>query len=258
MKYSWMWLSCLALGLTTPLAMANAPVVAAAPALPTQQYTNLKGSNLTFDQKYHFLSKLNNLQKEVQELRGLIELQQHQLQLFQQQQMALHAALEKRLAQQQPAAPTKAVAHTGIGVTTQAPASTQSDQQHAQEEKAYQAAYQHVLNKQYTTATTALQQFLRDYPHGRYVANTHYWLGELAVLRDDTATAKTEFNTVITIYPNSAKASDAWFKLGYVYLLEHNTNRAKQIFQSVIQRYPNTNAAKLAKAKLTALAKAGK
>ena len=65
---------------------------------------------------------------------------------------------------------------------TQAPTSSgQAGQAQEQpgEGEAYRAAYALVRGQQFDQAVQAFNQFLQNYPDGRYAPNAHYWLGEL-------------------------------------------------------------------------------
>lgn len=241
------------------VALAAAPIVSASPASPKQQYVNANTQDLTFDQQHAQMNKLAQLQQQMRRLQGTLEEQQHQLTLLQQQQMTLYHDLDKRLMALS-ATPTKTTLSTpthqqpsGIAVTTDQPANSGN----AQEQNAYQAAYHYIQSKHYTQATTAFQQFLQDYPNGRYAANAYYWLGQLAIIQGDLSTARKQFNNVVKRHSTSTKAADALFKLGDLDMIEQHPVQAKQTFQNVIKQYPNTPAAKLAQQKLAQLARAG-
>ena len=98
-------------------------------------------------------------------------------------------------------------------------------------------------------AIDAWNQFLRDYPAGKYAANAHYWLGELYLVVDpqDLESSRQSFMLLVTEYPDNAKVPDALYKLGKVHYLKGNRDKARQYLDGVIKGYGDTSAARLAR-----------
>ena len=119
------------------------------------------------------------------------------------------------------------------------------------EGEAYRAAYALVRGQQFDGAVKAFQQFLRDYPDGKYAPNAHYWLGELylVVQPQDLESSRQSFMLLLSQYPDNNKAPDAMYKLGKVYFLKGNRVKAREYLDRVIRDYGSTNssAAKLAR-----------
>ena len=141
-----------------------------------------------------------------------------------------------------PCAPagSSAIAGSSSGATEQ-----------AGEGEAYRAAYALVRGQQFDGAVKAFEQFLRDYPAGKYAANAHYWLGELFLVVEpqDLESSRQSFTLLLSQYPQNSKAPDAMYKLGKVYFLKGNRDRAKEYFDRVINEYSSSNssAVKLSK-----------
>ncbi|MCD6055764.1 MAG: ybgF [Gammaproteobacteria bacterium] len=267
----------------TTTVLAQAPVLNAMAdsAAPAQQYTDSTTPQNTSNPaapvltgQAALLNEITQLQQEVRQLRGLIEIQQHDIQSLQKQQLTLYSDLDQRLsaagsqpgsvpAVQTAAGLTTETGAAGIAVTedftAKMPSAAKSSKIKAdpKEEQAYQAAYQWVLAKRYTEAISALQQFLKDYPNSLYQPNTHYWLGQVYLIQDDLTHASTEFSDLLTQYPTDPKASSALFKLGYIDVINQDYASAKRRFDEVKTRYPNTESAKAADDKLTELKRAG-
>lgn len=130
-----------------------------------------------------------------------------------------------------------------------------------QDRQAYQAAT-HWLTKKSNAAKqrlakseAKLRDYLNDYPNGNYVADAHYWLGELYFKGKAYAKAKREWLTVIHQYPKSKKRIDAKLKLAQVYLAQGQRLRAAHELRAIQQEYPQTSAAKLAAMQLENLKK---
>jgi tol-pal system protein YbgF len=210
------------------------------------------------------LSKVNELQRELQELRGQFEVQAHDLKLLQQQQLAFYKDLDTRLSEQDEiknASTSKTAALDLDNSDTQKQQETPkafeapkrakvSKVNPAEEQISYVSAYEFIKQKKYTQGLEAMQSFIDNYPQSHYSANAHYWLGELYFLKNNYAQAMDEFNVVMRDYPKSAKISASTLKLGYVYAAMGDINQAKRYLNQVQKLYPDTSTAQLAKTKL--------
>lgn len=115
------------------------------------------------------------------------------------------------------------------------------------EQQQYQAALDSLLQEeQYQRSVAEFDQYLRQYPNGRFITNAYYWKGQaylnLAMLNE----ARDAFEVIVTQYPDGRKVDDAMYSLGTVYDKLGNADRARQLLRQVQSRYPNTSAANLA------------
>ena len=119
------------------------------------------------------------------------------------------------------------------------------------EAEAYKSAYALVRAQKFDQAVDAFQQFLRNYPDGKYAPNAHYWLGELylVIQPPDLEASRQSFTLLLSQYPDNPKAPDAMYKLGKVQFLKGNREKAREYLDRVIREYGNTNssAVKLAR-----------
>jgi len=74
-----------------------------------------------------------------------------------------------------------------------------------------------------------------DFPDSPYLANVHYWLGEIYLLQGQDEQARQSFALVVEQYPNHAKALDANFKLGKLYNELGDKKRARELLQRAAQ-----------------------
>ena len=214
------------------------------------------------------LDKVQGLQQEVQELRGQLEVQAHDLKLLQEQQLSFYKDLDARLRD----SPVKGIANTkpttDMSISTQSqaptiaapivmptvvPVTSENRTNPADEQISYLAAYDFVKNKQFDEALTALQTFVIKYPHGGYTANAEYWIGELYMVKGNYAQAIDHFNVVLQNFPSSSKGAASLLKVGYALAASGKTSEARERLLDVIKKYPDTNTAQLATAKLNAL-----
>ena len=229
----------------------------------------------------HAVAKqIEDLQQEIQELRGQIDVQAHELNVLKNQQLQFYKDLDGRLQnqvahqippatsttpanletvavapstapkQQYVAAQTTSTQAEPISAPLAVPAPSGHAHNPADEQIAYLAAYSLVQNKKYAEAITAMESFVKTYPRGGYVSNAEYWLGELYLVQHRYPEALMHFTNVVKQYPSSQKVPASTLKMGYAFLGMHDIQNATKQFQEVIQRYPDTQVATLAKTKL--------
>ncbi len=196
--------------------------------------------------------QLQTLQQEVLQLRGLMEEQAYELKRLKQQRLDDYVNLDRRLTELSGSASAASVATDNgagskplNGSAVAASAATQTTAQAPDEMQRYRTAIDLVLRKKdYDRAVTAFNQYLRDFPQGRYAPNCQYWLGEIYLLQSDLEQAREWFSRLIADFPSHGKTSDAKFKLGTVYFKLGEKDQAKSLLEEVAQG--DSNAARLA------------
>ena len=230
----------------------------------------------------NLIEKVQSLQKEIQELRGQLEVQAHDLKMLQQQQLAFYKDLDARLGTNtassklaKPATelslgakveapkvtkeavqPSDRLAKSSKYMTPAKPVSQVSRVNPADEQISYLAAYELVKNKHFDDAIIAMESFVQKYPQGGYTANAEYWLGELYMVKKEYSKALKHFDLVLNEFPTSSKSAASMLKSGYVYNALGNQQEAIKRLQQVISTYPDTATAQMAKAKLEAITQA--
>lgn len=214
------------------------------------------------------INRFNTLQRELQELRGQLEVQAHELKTLKEQQLTFYKDLDSRLqaSKSEPLAPatTSPIMRPPTGtLQNQAPLpliEAQTAAPHptarsnpADEQLSYMEAYERVKNREYDEALLAMQEFVEHYPHGGYTANAHYWLGELYLVKKNYTQAIEHFKRVLTQFPGSSKIAASTLKIGYALAASGKPTQARQHLQQVIKNYPDTPTAQLATAKLRSL-----
>ncbi|CAO97337.1 cell division protein CpoB [Erwinia tasmaniensis] len=118
----------------------------------------------------------------------------------------------------------------------------------------YNAAVALVLEKkQYDSAISAFQAFVKKYPDSTFQPNANYWLGQLNYNKGKKDDAAYYFATVVKNYPKSPKSADALFKVGVIMQEKGDKAKAKAVYQQVIKLYPNSEAAKLSEKRAATL-----
>jgi tol-pal system protein YbgF len=115
------------------------------------------------------------------------------------------------------------------------------------EQQLYELALDSLLQREeYQRSIQQFDQYLAQYPDGRFVTNAYYWKGQAYVNLSMFTEARDSFEVIITHYPDGRKIEDAMYSLGTVYHRLGDNTRSRQLLQDVRSRFPNTSAANLA------------
>ena len=217
-------------------------------------------SNKTF---LNMFNQLQQLQAEIQQLRGENERLNHELLSIKKRQRNLYLDLDQRMLQFEEARPTSMDSQTPSLPVETPPALSASSSQPTQpkpiiqsktatpeKKKAYQKAYQTLQEGEYVAAIDLFKAFLIQYRQGEYADNAQYWLAEAHYVQREFDEASKAFNAVVYEYSQSPKVKDSLLKTGFIQYEEGNWGKSKEILKDVIDRYPNSTVAKLAKARL--------
>lgn len=225
------------------------------------------------------LVRLEELQKDVQELRGSVEVQAHDIEGIKQRQRDLYLDIDRRLRQFEtagvnspPAAmsgsppaqpgmnmtppvdmprPIESVSPPGqIPENASANAGMEQNVDTLAEQTAYQSAFNVLKEGRYDEAINEFSAFLLRYPNGQFSGNAQYWLGEANYVTRRFPAAVEEFNKVLVSYPDSNKVPDAMLKLGFSYYELSDWDQTNTILKQLVERFPKSTAAQLAQNRL--------
>lgn len=237
---------------------------------------------------FEVLGRLEQLQLEVQQLRGMVEEQSQTIADLERKQSNMYSDLDDRIqllsspvqpAGAQPAAegaaqaatPASAAATTSeqsaaasVATAAAAPTAPQAPvvevktaesppvaaTAKASEKERYQEAYETLRNGHNARAIQMFEALQTDYPAGEFSDNSQYWLGEAYKINREYDKARAAFNKVVNQYPNSSKVPDALLKLGYIEFDQQNLAKARDYLTRITTSYPETTAAHLASKKL--------
>lgn len=239
---------------------------------------------------FEVLGRLEQLQLEVQQLRGMVEEQSQTIADLERKQSNMYSDLDDRIqllsspaqpagaqpaaadaaqtvapagaaaptAPEQPAATAaSAVVAPAVATPETAPAEVKAAEApavpataKAGEKERYQEAYETLRNGHNARAIQMFEALQADYPAGEFSDNSQYWLGEAYKINREYDKARAAFNKVVNQYPNSSKVPDALLKLGYIEFDQQNPAKARDYLTRVTANYPETTAAHLASKKL--------
>jgi tol-pal system protein YbgF len=236
------------------------------------------------------LNRINELQVEVQTLRGLVEQQSFEIESLKKAQRDRYVDLDSRISRleggaalpsgaarapmQAPleAGPLSAGAVEPVPVEPAAPRAAEPAAPFAAsqppaaaatpvppatgaaaEKQAYDEAFAALRDGRYAESARRFQAFLAEHPQGELADNALYWLGESYYVTQNYRIALDTFNDLLARFPDSAKAPDALLKVGYCHYELKEWPQAEQVLNEVVRLYPEQTVGKLAQGRLRAL-----
>lgn len=220
---------------------------------------------------YEVLGRLEQLQAEVQQLRGVVEEQSQIIDDLKNRQGNIYSDLDLRIQELSGVKQAVAGEVSGQSASSLPPSDSslveQTDQagsdatasnqpavnnvQPVETEKTrYQAAYELLRNGHNSRAIAEFKDIIATYPQGEFADNAQYWLGEAYKVNQNLDAAKQAFLQVVMNYVDSPKVPDALLKLGYIEFEQKNIAQAKDYLTQITVAFPDTTAAHLAKKKL--------
>jgi len=194
------------------------------------------------------------LQEEVQTLRGMVEVNEHQISQLTERQRDFYTDLDARINElKNTATPLTPAAPSTAPVQPLSHGSGSVSDEYVE----YQAAYDLMQQKRYGEAIAAFEQYVKEHPTGKYAANSYYWMGETQIIHSDLNAAKASFQKIVTQFPTHQKSADALLKLGYVYDAAGQTDKALKTLTEVKSKYPGSSVAIKAEQRITAIKKRG-
>lgn len=193
--------------------------------------------------------QLDDLQTQVNDLRGVTELHTHQLSQVLERQRELYQELDRRVSE---ALKPTVKSPNVVAIDSTTVSKTYSDD--LTENEAYDKALNLVLkDKRYEQAIPEFRNFNKTYPQSTYAPNAHYWLGQLLFNKGNLREAEQEFTMVVDEFKDSAKRPDALLKLAMVAQQQKNTAKAVKLYRQLLSEYPSSTSAQLAKPRLESL-----
>jgi tol-pal system protein YbgF len=260
---------------------ASTPMTAVASSVSQNPSANVASMNNSVSAGSELFFMLEQLQQEVNTLRGIIEEQGHELRMLKQSSRDRYLDIDNRvldltkrvsditksgvpaaivsgqvsdLSVKAPASNNNMAASTASKAVVRSPASKDAVSPVAgtkreatkMENEAYNNAYNLIMEKKFDDAILALFAYTENFPDSPLLPNVYYWLGEVYLATEKLEQAKTSFSLVMTAYPDSPKVADSLYKLAVTLDRLGQKEQAKQYLAQVQKQYPASSAAKLA------------
>ena len=197
--------------------------------------------------------RLEQLQQDVQQMRGQLEEQNYLIESLKKSQRDLYLDTDRRIQQLETPATQQVLLPTTQAEATNTPQTANLNAASAAsgtDKEAYDKAFASLQAGRYPQAMSDFSAFVSSYPTSDYLANAYYWLAEASYVSRDFSRALDEFNQVLQKFPRHAKAKDALLKIGFIRYENKQWQQARASLQRVTTDYPNTTVANLAAKRL--------
>lgn len=121
------------------------------------------------------------------------------------------------------------------------------------EQTLYLANFADLKGGHFNQAISGFRSQIAKYPQGNYADNAWYWLGESYYVQQHYAKAMQAFKTLVSQFPASPKVPDALLETGRVYKATGKTSAARSTWQHLQRDYPQSDAAQSAQKLLAEL-----
>jgi len=205
------------------------------------------------------LLRLDNIQAEIQRMRGDIEVVNYSINDIKKRQRDLYIDVDRRLVNVERPSKSGSVSSsssstnslkttsTAASVSAGQSSSTGSTGSSKSEQKLYQQAFNLLSDLRYDKSIELFNAVIVNYPKGRYAHIAQYWVGEAYYAQQNYKQAIGAYQKLITNYSKSAKVAEALLKIGYSYYELNNISKAKTNLQKLVKLYPDTTEASQAK-----------
>ena len=116
-----------------------------------------------------------------------------------------------------------------------------------QEKELFRTALILFEESRYAEALDIFSEVIISFPNGTFAPDAYFWSGELFLAQKMYEDAKLSFNSVIEQFPKHQRTPDSLFKLGEIYRLEGELEDAIIIYDRVQTSFSDSGAAQLAK-----------
>lgn len=190
------------------------------------------------------------LRTEVANLRGQVEVLNHELESLKQRQRDFYVDLDKRVQRIEGSTPPPPSADAGALLGTAPPAGASAAGDPATESTEYEAALTLLKGGKHAEALAAFNRFVARHPQSASLPNAHFWAGNAALQARDISASRGHFNTVLQRWPQDKVAPDAMLGLANTQQALGDARGSQETLRKVISQYPNSTAAQQASQRL--------
>lgn len=182
------------------------------------------------------VGQLDQLNQQIANLRGQLEVATFNLQNLQKRQQDLYVDLDGRL---------RAIEEGKAGASNTNPLSQAANaQQEAEAATAYEAAYNLYRDNKLKAAIEGLSDLSAKYPTSQAAPNALFWLGMAQAQSGDAKNAQASWRKLVDGYPDHAKSPDALKAIASVQLEKGDRKGAVKTLKELVGSYPTSDAGK--------------
>ena len=193
-------------------------------------------------------NQIETLKQEVANLKGDLEVAQHNLEATQARQKDLYVDTDTRLRKIEGGAPASSTSNSAPSAAT--PTQPAADEKDA---KAFADANALSQSAKHKDAFAAFDAFLREYPNSKRVADALYGMGYSQFALKNYKSSITTQQKLIDLHPESAKVPDAMYNMANGQIQLGQVSSAKKTLRDLIAKYPDAAVTPSAQKRLKAL-----
>ncbi|MDH5361480.1 MAG: tol-pal system protein YbgF [Gammaproteobacteria bacterium] len=241
------------------------PLLLATPLLPAAEADKKTAPGVSLESRIERLERvlsgkalvemqlrMEQLQQEVQQLRGELEQQNYQIREIKEHQRDLYADIDRRLLALERGGAGNASAGNGPAAEVEAAQPPSQGEQ-----QAYQQGIDLLQEFKYSQAALSFAAYLKAYPQGRYAPIARYWLADSYYSDRKYKEAISQYQRLLKDYPDNSKAVQARLKIGYSQAELKQWKGARDSMETVIKLHPKSTEASLAQRYLQRLKQQG-
>lgn len=189
-------------------------------------------------------NEIDALKQEVAQLRGDLEVANHNLQNTQQRQKDLYTDTDTRL---------RRIESGAVSAATNPQAPATGDANEMEELNQIGTANAHFENAEYKQSFEAYDTFLRTYPKSQYAGDATYGLGYSQYALKNYKSAIATQQKLLAAQPDHPKAADAMYNIANSQIQLGDIKSAKNRLRALIKQYPTATVTPNAKKRLKAI-----
>lgn len=203
-------------------------------------------SKRSAEQMLNLQNEIELLKQEISELRGAMEVANHEIATSGKRQKDLYADTDRRIRKLE-----RGAGGNEVGVLE--PPSDGADTGAADAYQAYKHAYGLSQEASHKEAFDAYNDFIKNYPDSKYMPDAIYGLGYSQFALKNYKSSIASQQKMLALYPNSAKASNAMYSIANSQIQLGQVNAAKKVLRNLIAKYPTAAVIPNAKKRLKVL-----
>lgn len=122
-----------------------------------------------------------------------------------------------------------------------------------QPEQHYQKAYNYLTTASYDEAEDWFKAFVDRFPTHKYAENSHYWLGEVYLVKKQPKDAVISFTNGLKAFPDGPKVPGNLLKMGVAFKRLEEFEHAKSTWKKLLEEFPDSAEAQKAQKMLDEL-----
>jgi len=180
-------------------------------------------------------NQIEQLKREIAQLRGDLEVANHTLETAQQRQKDLYTDTDTRIRK------LESGGSSPLGATSAPNADVPPPVAEEKDAKAFADADALSRSAKHKEAFTAFDTFLKEYPNSKLAPDALYGMGYSQFALKSYKSAIVTQQKVVDLHPDSAKVPDAMYNMANSQIQLGQVTNAKKTLRSLVEKYPDAD-----------------